>query len=114
MIKGVEGRVKSLLIKFAFTRDDDMKLFAMIIHDFYNFNQNFVDSQTASNLIEKIYYGKIPHFTSVLRCRQKLQEKCPELRGKKYEARLKHAETVKEEIKSFEPAERQGDLFNGS
>tara|TARA_Y100000593_G_C4310942_1_gene338317 strand:+ start:2390 stop:2734 length:345 start_codon:yes stop_codon:yes gene_type:complete len=113
MIKGVEGRVKNVLEKFEQTRDDDMKLFAYIIIDFFNFNKSYIESLTANDVIGKIHNGSIPHFTSVLRCRQKLQEKIPELRGDLYDKRKKHAEKVKEEIKNFEPETGQKNLFGG-
>ncbi len=103
MIKGVEGRVRHVLTQFPETRDDDMKLFAMIIYDFYSMSRNLLESKTGFELMGKIYHSKIPHFTSVLRCRQKLQEKDSTLRGKKYESRLKHAETVKKQIQDFTP-----------
>tara|TARA_Y100000593_G_C4304836_1_gene335206 strand:+ start:519 stop:872 length:354 start_codon:yes stop_codon:yes gene_type:complete len=111
MIKGVEGRVRNILTEYPLTRDDDMKLYAMMIVDMYNFNKPFIQSQSADDLIKKIYNGNTPHFTSVLRCRQKLQETCPELRGKKYIERKKHAEKVKEELKRFEPDTGQGSMF---
>ena len=114
MIKGVEGRVRNILEKYEATRDDDMKLFAYVILDFYNFNKSFIDSQTANDVIGKIFHGSIPHFTSILRCRQKLQEKDSTLRGKLYSKRKKHAETVKEEIKTFEPQSNQKSLFGGN
>tara|TARA_R100000808_G_C2145305_1_gene153114 strand:- start:630 stop:974 length:345 start_codon:yes stop_codon:yes gene_type:complete len=113
MIKGVEGRVKNILEKFEETRDDDMKLFAFIIVDFFNFNKAYIESLTANDVIKKIHNSSVPHFTSILRCRQKLQEKCPDLRGKLYEKRKKHAETVKKELNSFEPETGQEKLFGG-
>lgn len=114
MIKGVEGRVRHILTTFPEARDDDMKLFGMIIYDFYNMSRELLESKTGFELMGKIFHSKVPHFTSVLRCRQKLQEKDVTLRGKKYEARLKHAETVKKQIKEFEPVKPkkpQGELF---
>mgnify|MGYP003132751080 CR=1 FL=1 len=114
MIKGVEGRVRHILTNFHETRDDDMKLFGMIIYDFYNMSRNLLESKTGFELMGKIFHSKVPHFTSVLRCRQKLQEQCPDLRGKKYNDRKKHAEKVKQELKAFESEDGQGDLFNGA
>ena len=113
MIKGVEGRVRNILEKHEQTRDDDMKLFAYVILDYFNFNKNYIDSLSANDVIGKIYNNKVPHFTSILRCRQKLQEKSPDLRGKLYEKRKKHAEKVKEEIQNFEPDTGQKNLFGG-
>ena len=116
MIKGVEGRVRHVLTQFPETRDDDMKLFAMIIFDFYSMSRTLLESKTGYELMGKIFHSKVPHFTSVLRCRQKLQEKDVTLRGKKYESRIKHAETVKKQIQEFEieKDESQKDLFGDS
>ncbi len=111
MIKHVQARVRNILEKYEQTRDDDMKLFAYMILDTLNFNKNYIDSLSAEEIIFKIHNGKIPHFTSILRCRQKLQEEVPELRGKLYTKRKKHAEKVKEEIKNFEPGTNQKSLF---
>ena len=113
MIKGVEGRVRKILEKHEQTRDDDMKLFAYMILDTMNFNKSYIESLSAEDIIYKIHNGKFPHFTSILRCRQKLQEKCVDLRGKLYDKRKKHAETVKEEIINFEPKSNQKNLFGG-
>ena len=111
MIKGVEKRVKNILKRFELAKDDDMKLFALLILDNLNFNKSYINSLTADDIIKKIYNSDIPHFTSVLRCRQKLQEKCPGLRGKLYERRIKRAEVIKEEIINFEPETDQSNLF---
>tara|TARA_Y100001938_G_scaffold130909_1_gene187382 strand:+ start:3136 stop:3483 length:348 start_codon:yes stop_codon:yes gene_type:complete len=113
MLKGVEGRVKNILEKYPQARDDDMKLMAFMIYDFYNWNKHYINSKSAKDVCTDIYQGKVAHFTSVLRCRQKLQEKCPELRGKLYELRKRRADIVKEQIKEFEPeyVETQTNLF---
>ena len=113
MIKGVVGRVKNILEKYPQARDDDMKLMAFAIYDFYNWNKHYIRSKSAEDVCNDIYKGNVPHFTSILRCRQKLQEKCPDLRGKLYEIRKKHAEKVKEQIQEFEPEteETQTNLF---
>ena len=111
MVKHVQARVRNILEKYEQTRDDAMKLFAYMILDTMNFNKNYISSLTAEEIIFKIYNNKVPHFTSILRCRQKLQEEVPELRGKLYEKRKKHSEVVKQEIKDFKPETNQKSLF---
>ena len=101
MIKGVEKRVKNILKRFELAKDDDMKLFALLILDHLNFNKSYINSLTADDIIKKIYNSDIPHFTSVLRCRQKLQQLYPRLRGKKYDQRHRRSTTIKEELKHW-------------
>lgn len=55
--------------------------------------------------------GKITSPESIRRCRQKLQEENPELRGKLYEERHKERIVVRDEIKEWDRDVKQSDLF---
>ena len=47
----------------------------------------------------KMYYeGKLTNSDSITRARRKVQELCPELRGKVYKARQANQEKVKKEL----------------
>ena len=106
-IKKVEYRVKEVLLEKAETRDDDMKLYAYLISKFYG---PYIETMPAKELLTAMYNSKIPHLTSVLRCRQKLQELNRNLRGRKYEERQLRAEKVKEAMITWENDD-QGNLF---
>ena len=105
-IKKVEHRVKEVLEENPYTRDDDMKLYAWIITKFYG---PYIDSMPAKELINSMYHTKIPHLTSVLRCRQKLQQENKSLRGKKYEERQLKSQKVKEAMINWD--DNQANLF---
>ena len=93
--KSVEEWVTKVLRNYPETRDDDMKLYAKVIHVFYS---GYTKHMTANELLRKMYETKVPHLTSILRCRQLLQQHNKELRGDKYEERHAKAAEVKEDI----------------
>ena len=105
-IKKVEDRVRIILEEKPHTRDDDMKLYAWIISKFYG---QYLGTMPAKELIDAMYHSKIPHMTSILRCRQKLQELNKSLRGKKYEERQLRSQKVKEAMINWD--DNQGNLF---
>ena len=105
-IKKVEHRVQEVLEEYIHTRDDDMKLYSILISKFYG---PYIKSMTAVDLLKSMYESKIPHMTSVLRCRQKLQELNKDLRGKKYEQRQLKSQKVKEAMMNWD--EDQANLF---
>ena len=113
-IKNVERKVRAALKDYPPCRDDDMQLFGYIILN--NFGEGQVKQMSGWQMLGHIMHSRVPHFTSVLRCRQKLQELEPELRGEKYEKRHKRNAEVKDEIINWvenEKEHKQGDLFNG-
>jgi len=85
-------RVMELLKEYPALRDDDQYLLAMV------WREEVGDKGSAFELLTKIANHEVAHFESVRRERQKIQEKNPDLRGKKYKARHKHA-------KQFVPVE---------
>ena len=105
-IKKVEDRVRIILEEKPHTRDDDMKLYAWIISKFYG---QYLGTMPAKELIDAMYHSKIPHMTSILRCRQKLQELNKSLRGKKYEERQLRSQKVKEAMINWD--DNQANLF---
>ena len=87
--------VERILTKIPATRDSDEYLFCFTI------NQLGVDYETPfREVMQRISNKELPALESIRRCRQKLQEQKPELRGKNYVARQVIAEPeVKEFIK---------------
>jgi hypothetical protein len=89
MLSNIE-LVRKVLEKFPDTRDCDKKLVWYCYEEILGVT------------IEKIYYKefveKLPHFESLRRARQHLQQFYPELRGLKYKDRHKKKEVVKKEV----------------
>ena len=106
-MKRVEERVIQALKDTPETRDDDMKLYALVIRRFYN--PSIIGSMSALELLNNMWKTKMPHLSSILRMRQKLQQHDASLRGVRYEERQKKSKTFKEEVINWEPT--QSELF---
>ena len=80
-----KDKVKYWLTKHADLRDDDNRLCANIwaieLGDQLGAGVNLA---TAINFLEMYAKGKLTSAPSIKRARAKLQEECPEYRGKKY------------------------------
>ena len=77
-MKSVEDRVIQVLKDTPITRDDDMKLYSLVLRRFYI--PNIIQEMSALDLLNSIWKSKVPHFTSILRCRQLLQQHNEKLR----------------------------------
>ena len=86
--------VKKLLTKYPPLRDNDERLMTNI---WWNHIPN-VENMNGRELLTMIAKRKLPSFLSVSRCRRKIQEKLPWLRGEKWDARHKRAENIRKEI----------------
>tara|TARA_R100000781_G_C3972389_1_gene90604 strand:- start:43 stop:246 length:204 start_codon:yes stop_codon:yes gene_type:complete len=64
----------------------------------YNVNLNTLSTR---DFLKGLHNKEYPSFEGVGRCRRKLQEKHPELRGNKYESRHTEQETVKTDLNLF-------------
>ena len=105
-IKNVENKVRDILESVPEARDDDMVLFACIISN--KIGKRRCEEMNGWGMLTMISRTKVPHFTSVLRCRQKLQEKNKDLRGKKYETRTKqYKEDVRVEMRDWDKQEQK-------
>lgn len=81
-IKGIKSRVQAILSMSEKAREDDNYLIAL----FYHFEVKDINI----SLVEFLAYyskGKYSSPESIRRCRQKLQEQFPELRGGNYKNR---------------------------
>ena len=96
-MKNILDKVISLLTTHPSLRDSDDKLTATIWYQ----STNKVKEMDAMTLLHKFAEGKLPSYESISRCRRKVQEEKPELRGLKWEKRHKNTKKVKNEIKEI-------------
>lgn len=89
--------VKTLLKEHHHLRDSDNKLLANVW-----FLKAEKVEEGAMDFLKLIADGKLPDAGSIRRCRRKLQEENPELRGKLWDKRHKMQTQVQEEIREME------------
>lgn len=95
-IKNIKPKVKDLLKSHPHLRDNDNALMA-------NIWWSEMDSEgrsyaTAFGFMDSFSQGMFTNPESIRRCRQKVQEQNPELRGTTYKERQKLSKEVKYEI----------------
>lgn len=110
-MKNVLVRVKHYLTIDETLRDNDNRLLANIWNEVIQRKYIDVNLASAQDLLRMLAEGSLPNQESVRRCRQKLQEENPELRGRLWEKRHQMAKQVKEEIKNWNDPDKQGGLF---
>tara|TARA_R100000008_G_scaffold82222_1_gene66274 strand:+ start:7427 stop:7729 length:303 start_codon:yes stop_codon:yes gene_type:complete len=88
--------VARLLKNHKHLRDNDNKLLATVW--FYKKPNR---TKTVMDFLHLLSDGRLPSSESIRRCRQKLQELNPNLRGKLWNKRHKMQEKVKEELKEM-------------
>ena len=76
-LKTIQGKVEYCLKKYPVCRDDDRILIGTVYSLFYD-----IEPKTIT-LKEILLRTDLPSFETIRRCRQKLQELYPELRGTK-------------------------------
>jgi len=80
-MKTIKEEIEFLLVNYPILRDDDYRLisnyFAFLLED-------KIDEMSAKDFLKLFSKGKLPHTESISRCRRKLQEENPKLRGKNY------------------------------
>ena len=89
--------VHSLLVNYPVLRDSDERLTANIWSKTILPPHN-LDNISAKGLLTKLSEGKLPSYESISRCRRKLQELYPDLRGDKWYKRQERAEKIRKEI----------------
>jgi len=102
-MKNMLDKVVNLLTEHPSLRDSDKRLAANI---WYNNIKN-VDEIDAITLLSQFAEGRLPSYESISRCRRKIQEEKPELRGKKWAKRHSKQKIIKEQIKEI------GAILNG-
>ena len=97
----VLDQVKDLLTNHPHLRDDDERLMATM---WFKHMEEKLEEMSAFDLLKQLATSNLPSYESISRCRRKLQEECPELRGEKWDKRHKAQEDVKEDLKEMEVA----------
>ena len=90
------------LTKYPPLRDNDERLMANIWNKYIG-NINYLNAKDILTMLAK---GDLPSYESISRCRRKLQELHPELRGEKWEERHKKQQSVKNELKQIRNAKK--------
>jgi|3_EtaG_2_1085321.scaffolds.fasta_scaffold39044_2 hypothetical protein len=114
MVKETKNLVEKFLIDKPHLRDDDNKLLANIYWSSVHETMHYLTREELAGVklfLKKLAEGGMPNFESVRRCRQKLQEENPELRGEVYEQRHKMEAKVREDIINWSES-RQHKLFD--
>lgn len=96
-LKKTKEKVRRFLEKTPHLRDNDNALVAYIWWDDY---KELGENGNVLAFLTLLSKGKLSNFESIRRCRQKLQELHPELRGDKYLERHKEAEVVKKDLQT--------------
>ena len=102
-MSNVLDKVVNLLTEYPSLRDSDERLAANIWHN-HTKNINEIDALT---LLSRFAKGNLPSYESISRCRRKVQELKPELRGKKWDKRHTRQKLIKDEVKEM------GVMLNG-
>lgn len=94
----IKDMVELVLVEYPKARDNDNFLVCKI---WYRQNKEMCQSGSAMDLLVAFSQNKLISIESITRCRRKIQELRPELRGTKYHLRQKEQETVKNQLKQF-------------
>ena len=89
----VQGRVADIMQLYPHTRDDDKRLWLLVMRKYYGLEQYCVGYGAFEAWFAQ---KKIPSMESIRRCRQKIQEKYPHLRGEAYTKRHKEEKGVRQ------------------
>ena len=108
MIKKVEDIVTDVLNKEPRARDNDEILCVCV---WWHQVGHKMEYTTLKEFFHKMADGKYHKAESIMRCRRKLQELHPDLRGKKYEKRRKNMKKVQNELQTMS-AESQGPSYS--
>lgn len=94
--------IKDLLIKYPRLRDNDQALFANCVWKYCKNKNIDLYKITGKNLLQIMIEDKqMPHFETIRRTRQRIQEQFPETRGLLYEKRQKLSIKTRTTIKNL-------------
>ena len=103
MVKGAKQVVEKLLVEIPDLRDNDFRLLANVywlkVSEKLAYKLTPEEMEGVKKLLHELAEKRLPNFESVRRCRQKLQEERPELRGELYEQRHKQSREVKKDLR---------------
>jgi|TARA_R100000501_G_C2607894_1_gene103183 hypothetical protein len=86
--------VERFLTKYPILRDDDERLMANI----WNSHIGNLEDVDGKEILHMLANHKLPSYESISRCRRKIQEKNPHLRGEKWNERHGRASKIRKEI----------------
>ncbi len=91
-------RVKDYLMRFKGLKDNDDRLISTVL--FYDIKKLGYDPNniTGYKVLDLMAKGKLTNPESIRRCRAKLQEEYPELRGVNYNLRKSNSDNIKKEL----------------
>jgi len=95
-LKTKSETVHLLLVNYPHLRDDDNRLIASV----WKIELRKKDL-TAIDFLQLYASKKVTNAESIRRCRQKLQELHPDLRGNKYNLRHKSQTQIKQQLKNW-------------
>ena len=104
-ISSVYKQVTFFLAKYPPLRDNDERLMANIWWKFLG--EYEVDNMSARDILKRLAKGDLPSYESISRCRRKIQETTPMLRGATWELRHKRQKSVKNELKQLTGARKK-------
>ena len=107
-IKNREFVVTDMLTRYPKARDNDSLLLAYVWM-YQAGGKNYICDISMKDFILDFIDKRFAEAEGIIRCRRKLQEEHPELRGELYEQRHKLKESVKEEIINWD--NEQSSLF---
>lgn len=94
-LKQTKDKVRLLLEQSPHLRDDDNRLIANF---YYHESQHNLLHISALDFLHDFAEGKLTNPESIRRCRQKLQEDCPELRGKLWHEKQHAGNEMRKEV----------------
>lgn len=95
----IKDSVQQLLVKYEHLRDDDHRLIANIYYKVAK-EKNPTQTYSAMDFLHDFAKGYYPSPETIRRCRQKIQEDHPQLRGSSYKERHSKAKEFKTQIKN--------------
>ena len=104
-IFSVLKQVTFFLAKYPPLRDNDERLMANIWWKFLG--ESEIDNMSARDILKRLAKGDLPSYESISRCRRKIQETTPMLRGATWEARHKRQKSVKNELRQLTGARKK-------
>ena len=107
-IKNKKFVVKDILTRYPKARDNDSLLLAHV-WVYQCGGKVYAEDITMWDFVIDFIEKRFAEVEPITRCRRKLQEKHPELRGELWDKRHKLSESVKEEILTWD--EEQANLF---
>lgn len=100
-IKNGKNLIMTILDTFPSARDDDNILIAKFWEAEFDILAWDIEHFTATNFLNMLADSDFSKPEAITRCRRKLQELHPELRGQKYYQRHQHQTEVIDQVRNF-------------